>query len=103
MAGKFSLVQTDDRNINQLQQNISQALEAILSNPLVNGNILNGVKLQIGSNTLNHGLNRNLQGWIPILVNAAADVFDEQATNTNPSKTLILNSSAVVTVSIYCF
>lgn len=96
-------VQTDDRNINQLQQNLSTALTPVLQNPIVNGIILKDVTLASGDNTINTGLGRKLQGWFLTRVNASTSVFDKQSTNTMPELTLILNSSAGALVDVYVF
>lgn len=96
-------VQTDDRNVNQLQSNISVALFPILQNPQTQGSILENVALVNGSNTINHGLNRTLQGWSIVRQRASASIYDNQDNNTNPTKTLILISNAAVTVNLYVF
>ncbi len=103
MARSFQLVQTSDRNVNQLQQSIAQAVNPLLQNPVTQGNLINGVSLVVGSNTINHGLNAALQGWIIVGINGIASVYDAQATNPSPGKTLILISSAAVTVNLYVF
>lgn len=97
------IIQTDDRLINQLQQGIKQAVGPVLRNPLVNGNIVSGQALQIGQNVVNHGLGRQLQGWIPIGQNAKASFYDNQANNPQPAQTLLIVSDAAVTASFYCF
>lgn len=99
----FQLVQTDDRNVNQLQQSIAQALKPLLSNPATQGLLLPGVSLSSGSTTVNHGLNAKLQGWIIVGQSGLATVYDQQAENTNADKTLALVSSAAVTVTLYVF
>lgn len=96
-------VQTEDRNVNQLQQGIKQAVTPLLKNPLLNGNFVFNVALQIGQNAVNHGLGRNLQGWITVGQNAAASFYDNQASNPQPTKTLLIVSNAVVNASFYCF
>jgi len=103
MTGIPSLVQTTDRNINQLQQNILQALRPIIQNPIANGSVLVGQSLVVGNNTINHGLGRALQGWIVVGISGASTIYDNQATNKNTNLTLILNSSAAVVVNIYVF
>lgn len=99
------LVQTADRNINQLQQNIVQALNQILKNPLLNGAlILTNQALVTGNNTLSHGLSRTLQGWFIVRYHGGwAQIYDNQDTNGNVGSTLILNASAPVTVDVYVF
>lgn len=100
MIGTIALVQTTERTINQLQLNIKQAVEPVLKNPLVQGQFLNGQALVIGSNVINHGLGRTMQGWMVTDVNAAANIYRSAALN---DKTLTLTSDVAVTVNIYIF
>jgi len=99
----FPLVQTEDRNINQLQRNIANALNPVLANPTVSGTIIENVELAVGSNIVDHKLGRKLQGWVIVRKRAAADIYDTQDTNTQPTRTLLLVSDAEVMVDIYCF
>lgn len=95
--------QTNDRSINQIQQFIAQTLQPLITNPLLFGNIVSSVQLKTGTNIVNHGLGRMLQGWSLVRKRGAADVYDQQDTNPNPSKTLVLVSTADVSVDVYCF
>lgn len=96
-------VQTVDRTVNQLQSNIISAVNPILANPIVSGTILTSVSLVVGSNTISHNLNRNLQGWIIIRQRALSQIYDTQDSNPNPSITLILVASSAVVVDLYVF
>lgn len=97
------LVHTDDRNINQLQQNVKQVVDPLTNNPVLLGIILEQVQLVTGSNTINHLLGRKLQGWIIVRQRGPAQIYDGQDSNLTPNLTLILNSSADVSVNIYVF
>lgn len=97
------LVHTNDRLINQLQQNVKQALDPVTDNPLVLGIILKDIVLTSGSNTINHKLGRTLQGWIIVRQQGPATFYDTQTSNLTPNLTLLLTSSANVTVNIYVF
>lgn len=99
----IALVQTDDRNVNQLQQNLKQAVDPLLQSPLLNGYIIPNITLISGDNTIEHGLNRPLQGWFRVLDTAGPVLYDKQASNTTPSTTLVLNSSGAATISLYVF
>lgn len=79
------------------------SLNPLLGNPIVNGSLLSGVVLKTGANVINHGLGRKLLGYLVTLNNAAATFYDSQETNQRPELTLILNSSAPATVSLYVF
>lgn len=101
---RIQLVQTDDKDVNQLQRNVAKVLEPVASNPLVNGIILPSVALAFGDNDVPHKLGRTLQGWFIVRRHGNyRDIFDRQDTNTTPAMTLILNSSGTTTVDIYVF
>jgi hypothetical protein len=78
-------------------------LNPLLANPLVGGRLINGIRLAVGDNIINHGLGAKLQGYIVVGSSAAATFYDKQATNQMPSLTLVLVSSAVTTINLYVF
>lgn len=96
-------VQTTDRVVNQLQDNIANFIEPLGNNVLLSGIILKNVALAVGSNTIQHGLGRLLLGWFIVRQRASASIYDTQDTNPSPTTTLRLTSSAVVVVNIYVF
>lgn len=101
---KFTKLQGDDRESNQVQDNIQRVLQPVLNNPILNGTLLKTVKLTVGANAINHGLGRALVGWTLTRIRAAAvSVYDTQDSNTLPNLTLNLTSNAAVTVDIYVF
>jgi hypothetical protein len=79
------------------------SLNPVLANPLIGGQILDGIVLVSGDNTINHGLNAKLQGYIIVLNNSAVTFYDKQSTNQRPELTLILNSSGAATISLWVF
>ena len=81
----------------------ASALNPLLANPLLNGRILNGIVVASGANTINHGLQRKLQGYFVILNNANVTFYDSQATNQYQDLTLVLNASGAATISLYVF
>lgn len=103
MAKAIARVQTQDRTVNQLQENIKQAVDPLLSNALAGGNLLQSIALTTGSNSINHKLGQTLVGWFLTRLRGAASVYDTQASNPNPTVTLTLVSSADVTVDLYVF
>ena len=103
MSISIPRVQTQSREVDQIQQNIISALRPVTLNPIVTGNILNSVALRIGSNTVNHGLGRKLLGWFLVRQRALANIYDTQDNNSNQDLTLLLTSDQVVTVDIYVF
>lgn len=96
-------VVTDDRNINQLQENIIAPLNFILSKKIISNNILTSIPLAIGTNTINHLLSRELIGWFIVRQRSAANIYDDQDNNDNTSVSLLLVSDAAVTVDLVVF
>lgn len=103
MIKRIAQVQSEDRVISQLQQNITASVNPILDNPLVDGVLLQGVNLNAGTTTVNHKLSRKLVGWFLTRQRALANIYDTQDSNSIPDRTLDLVSDAAVTVDIYCF
>lgn len=81
----------------------ASTINPILANPLVNGRVLSNVPVVTGRNVINHGLQRDLQGYFLVMNNAAVTFYDSQLTNQRPDLTLILNASGAATISLYVF
>lgn len=75
-------------------------LDPIIKNQLLQGNLIQDVQLKIGDNVINHKLGRKQIGFIITDINAGSVIYRSAALN---ALTLTLNSSAVCTVSIWCF
>jgi hypothetical protein len=89
--------------LDMLQTKWASQLNPVLNNPLVAGLLLENIALINGTTIINHKLGRKLQGWLIVGINAAATVYDNQATNQNPQLTLSLTSNAAAIVSLWCF
>jgi hypothetical protein len=103
VSSNISKLQTDNRILNQIQDNVQRALQPLADCPLVGGFILTSVKLASGTNSINHMLGRTLQGWFTVRVRAAATFYDTQDSNPTPDKTLQLTASGAVTVDLFIF
>lgn len=99
----FPVLQTTDPQLNQVQQNIVRTLNPVFNTPLLGGNLLTQQSLNSGANSINHGLGRNLVGWLIVRQRAEANIWDSQDSNSTPGSTLALNASAAVVVDLYCF
>jgi hypothetical protein len=98
---KLPIIRGND--IVQLQTKWAAVLEPLLSTPMLSGSILKRVSLSTGSNTVNHGLARELQGWFIVRQRASATIYDTQDSNALNDRTLVLVSSANVVVDIFVF
>lgn len=79
------------------------SINPVLANPLVGGNLLQGLVLKSGDNVINHGLGEKLQGYMVVLNSSAVTFYDKQSTNQKPDLTLVLNASGITTISLYVF
>lgn len=103
MAKALANVQSNDLKLEQIQAANRTASQGARTNPINSGTILTGIALKSGDNTVSHKLSQNLQGWFIVRLRGAATIYDKQDSNKNQSKTLVLNSSADVTVDIFVF
>lgn len=92
-----------NRDMVMMQTKWSAIIDPVLNFPVNNGIILQDVVLTTGDNTINHKLGRDLQGWFITRLRAAATIFDKQDANSFPQLTLVLNTSANVTVDMVVF
>lgn len=94
----------DDNRAFQLMQNAwATAINPFLRNPANQSLILKNIPLKTGSNVVNTLLGRTLQGWSVVRQRASASIWDSQDTNQTPQLTLVLNTSADVTIDLEVF
>lgn len=102
MIPKLKLIRSSNPDIAHLQDSISTVIDAFSSKQIIDGTLIENITLTISTPlTINHGLGYAPRGWIVCKKNAGADVWE--TASTIPSKTLILNASATVTISIWVF
>lgn len=99
----IALVQTTNKDVNQLQQNISQSVNPLIQNPITQGTLLKSQVLKVGTNVINHGLGYSLTGYLIVAANGAYGVHDNVIGNSDLTTSFNLISTTAVTVNIYCF
>lgn len=92
-------VQIPDEKINRMQGNILQAVNQLVKVPFSEGLLLKNQTLQSGANTVNHRLQREIQGYLILKQNAAATIFGGNYGRTS----VTLTASATVTVDLWVF
>lgn len=96
-------LQTSNTDLSRVQDNVDTALRA-LGMGVNSGQQLKSVTLVAGTNSVNHGLGRVLQGWFFVRFRGQpGQIFDTQDANPTPDKTLLLTSPAGVIVDIWVF
>jgi hypothetical protein len=91
------------KELSLLQTRWAAIIDPFLSRISNSANILDDVPLKTGNNVINHKLGRKLKGWRIIRQDAAASIYDAQATNQSPDLTLVLISSAPCLLSLEVF
>lgn len=91
---------TDLQELSLLQTQWASQVNPVLANPLLKGRIIAQVALQTGLNVVNHGLDRQPQGWFIGAPNANAQVW--QPSPSNPL-TLTLEASGPVTINLLVY
>lgn len=101
MAGprSFRQINTSDRELQLIQDNIEKAIGEVINMALLNGRLVTAVDLASGNTSVEHKLDRVPQGYIVTDKNNAATIY----TTSKDSKYLVLNSSAACTVSFWIF
>jgi hypothetical protein len=93
----------DNKNLMLVQTNWSTQLDPVINQPLSSGVLLKNIQLKMGSNQINHLLQKRLTGWFIVRQRGAASVYDTQDTNMFQDLTLLLTSTAAVSVDLMVF
>lgn len=100
---KLQRIQTGDRVLNMIQDNVSNILDPYSSKEILQGQILQNVDLASGSNNVAHKLGRKPIGWFLVRRRSTAVIYDTQDTNPDSALFLRLVASAETTVDLYVF
>lgn len=99
----LQIFHTNNKDFQLMQNAWSQQLNPLIESPLSQNIVLKNVKLTTGTNVINTLLGRKLQGWVITRLRGPANIYDNQDNNTSPALTLILISSADVTIDLMVF
>lgn len=102
-ATKLPIMQTDDQDMHLMQTRWASIINPVIGAPILQGQLLRSVNLITGDNVINHGLGRNLQGWVVTRLRAPSSLYDTQDSNSMPQLTLNLNSSAPCVADLWVF
>lgn len=95
-------IQPKEYELDQIQRNISEFVNQLTVNPLLGGQLLSNITITTGNNNINHGLGRDITGWIITDINTNVNIY-KAATQPSPSKILTLTSTGNSTISLYVF
>ncbi len=94
-------INVKDPDLMRVQDSVKETFSALVRSPILNSNTV-VANLVTSPVEVSHGLNRNIQGWFIIRQNAQATIWEPSESDT-PNKTVRLEASAAVTVTIYFF
>lgn len=97
----FRPINVKDPDLMRVQDSVKETFSSLVRSPILNSNSVVAA-LTTSPVEVSHGLNRNIQGWFIIRQNAQAAIWEPSASDT-PNKTVTLEASAAVTVTIYFF
>lgn len=101
---KLKTINTTDKELSRVQDNVEAVLNVVTDKAILDGNRITNVSLTTGTtNEINHGLGRELIGWIILRKRSQADVWDLQDDSQNKKKTLSLACSADVKIDLWVF
>jgi hypothetical protein len=97
----FSRTQTKDRDLQQVQERVAEAVDGLERHVLLGGKLLKTITLDgaADSESVQHGLGKVPEGWQVVSKNAQADIWAESM----DEKQIVFRASGPVTVSIYVF
>jgi hypothetical protein len=104
----FRRVQTADRNLNLIQDYLSDIVQALNVNPFIFGKPIYQVALVTGDNFVSHGLGRN---WVACFVSipSTAPLFggglflEPNSLQADRSQFVVINAAGACTVDLYVF
>lgn len=107
VGSKLKKIHSDSSALNQIQDSYLGILNPILSNPLLYGNLVKGIKLMPSKdNFVSTGLGRNFIGYFITRrydSKGFIDIFESDTNNTAPDKFIILNCFDSLTCDLWIF
>lgn len=102
MIPAFRAIRSSVKDITRLQDALSKVFNAIQKKQILDGRLISDIEIATGTvKEVQHGLQRQPRGWIIVKKNAEATVWETSA--TLPVRTINLNASADVTISLWIF
>ena len=96
----FTTLNHTDNLINKIEDSVKKTTDGILSNPIINGKVLSGVTLKANTTTtVNHLLDRALQGWFIVSMKSPSIVWETKRDNSAIYLNYIQLNSAGVALS----
>lgn len=86
----------------ELTEKIKDWTDQIINIPILDGVLLENITLNTTLKNVQHGLKRNVRGWIVVKQNADVNIYDD-APSYNNNQFIKLKATAEVKVSLWVF
>jgi hypothetical protein len=96
----LNLFKSSDQTLMLMQKQWTSQLNPLLAVSITQGSLLTNKLLNIGTNTFNHYLGKQMSGWFIVDQDAKASIYRSQPLN---SQSLTLTSDEVVTIALWVF
>lgn len=101
---RFKKVPSKSSDLNQVQNNVEEAINPIINSNIVDGVLLRNLKLcALQANLITHKLGRPPLGWIVVRQRADSRIWDVQDSNVLKKTTLAITCSHEVEVDLWIF
>lgn len=100
---RLRTVNTDDRTLGAIQDNVNSALSDVQQVPILNGNHVTLAVAPSVDVLVNHGLGYRFTGYQVVRANADIQVWDSPTANPQPDRQLTLRASAIGTITLYVY
>jgi len=98
---EFKTLNVKDYELAKVQDNTSEFISQIISNPILGGVLLKGLDVTTTATDFAHGLGREPVGYFIVKANAQVTVFD--TVSTTPKVALKLTGSTTATINLWVF
>lgn len=89
--------------VDTVQANVGSVVDKLAQSGITDSVFQTGVTIETTGTVVNHGLGRELRGWIIVDRDGIGDVYKSSSNNPSPKQTIILVSTVEVTVSLMFF
>jgi hypothetical protein len=95
---RFRKIKSSSKELDEVQDNVADVLNALLNQPLTNANFLPQVALLAGNNDVGHGLGRRYRVCLPGLPSVASSL--SQVASPDPTRFVRVVASVPCSVDL---
>lgn len=96
-------INTKDYELSKVQDGLADGFKTLFKmNPILGG-VFKSAAIGTGDTIVQHGLGRELVGWMIVGQNAASTIYESSSTNNFKDSQIILKASGTVTAKFYFF